>query len=128
MPFAGLPGLNLYYEEHGVGPAILLLAGIPAIANDWEPLSLRLAEEGRRVIAYDNRGSGQSSVTPGPYTTAQMADDAVALLDWLQQDPLGTAGYSAKKRLSFPVARRGMLSTTVIVTVGSGHPERASAC
>ena len=29
--------LSLHYEEWGEGPAILLIAGIPAIANDWEP-------------------------------------------------------------------------------------------
>src|ERR1700730_7632691 len=80
MPLAELPGLNVHYEEHGAGSPMLLIAGIPAIANDWEPLSLRLADAGRRVIAYDNRGSGASSVTPGPYTTAQLAHDAVALL------------------------------------------------
>jgi hypothetical protein len=37
------------------------------------------------------------------------------------------ADYSVRKRLSLPVARVGMLSTTVTVTVGSGHPEPASA-
>ena len=35
------------------------------------------------MIAYDNRGSGSSTVTPGPYTTRQLAGDAVALLDAL---------------------------------------------
>ena len=42
-----------------------------------------LAQGGRRVIAFDNRGCGASTVTPGPYTTAGMAADALALLDAL---------------------------------------------
>ena len=84
MSLAKLSGLSLHYEEHGDGPPVLLIAGIPAIADDWEPVSVRLAQAGHRAIAYDNRGSGSSSVTPGPYTTAQMADDAVALLDHLE--------------------------------------------
>jgi 3-oxoadipate enol-lactonase len=82
MPTARLPGLDLHYEERGDGPALLLIAGIPAIADDWGPLRDRLSA-GRRVIAFDNRGSGRSTVTPGPYTTAQLAADAVALLDHL---------------------------------------------
>lgn len=94
MSLAELSGLSLFYEEHGNGPPILLIAGIPAIANDWEPLSMRLADEGRRVIAYDNRGSGSSSVTPGPYTTAQMADDAAALLDYLGLEQADVFGMS----------------------------------
>ena len=45
-----------------------------AVADDWEPLAAPLSER-RRAIAYDNRGSGRSTVTPGPYTTAQLAAD-----------------------------------------------------
>jgi 3-oxoadipate enol-lactonase len=84
MALAELSGLNLHYEDRGDGPALLLIAGIPAIASDWEPLGGRLARAGHRVVAYDNRGSGESSVTPGPYTTRQMAGDALALLDHLE--------------------------------------------
>lgn len=82
MPIAALSGVEIHYEERGEGPPLLLVAGIPAVSSDWAPLAERLAAT-RRVIAYDNRGSGGSTVTPGPYTTAQFADDAVALLDHL---------------------------------------------
>ena len=83
MALAALPGLTLHYEEYGSGRPLLLVAGIPAIASDWRGLAERLAEGDHRVLAYDNRGSGQSSVTPGPYSTAQLAADALALLDHL---------------------------------------------
>ena len=69
MPIAELTGLRLHYEERGSGSPLLLIAGIPAIANDWDALTAPLAHAGHRVVAYDNRGSGESSVTPGPYTT-----------------------------------------------------------
>ena len=82
MPTAALSDIEIHYEERGEGAPLLLVAGIPAIASDWAPLAERLAVT-RRVIAYDNRGSGGSTVTPGPYTTAQLAEDAVALLDHL---------------------------------------------
>jgi 3-oxoadipate enol-lactonase len=82
VPVAALDGLELYYEERGSGPPLLLVPGIPAIASDWAPLAERLSGA-RRPIAYDNRGSGSSTVTAGPYTTRQLAGDAVALLDWL---------------------------------------------
>jgi 3-oxoadipate enol-lactonase len=79
---AQLGELELHYVERGSGPALLLIPGIPAIASDWGPLAERLSSS-RRVIAYDNRGSGASTVTPAPYTSAQLATDAVALLDEL---------------------------------------------
>jgi pimeloyl-ACP methyl ester carboxylesterase len=74
--------VELHYEERGAGPPLLLIAGIPAVASDWAPVVERLASA-HRVIAYDNRGSGASPVTPGPYSTAQLAADALVLLDHL---------------------------------------------
>ena len=67
MPRVALGGLELHYEERGSGTPLLLIAGIPAVAGDWGPLAERLGES-RRVVAYDNRGSGRSTVTPGPYS------------------------------------------------------------
>lgn len=85
---------ELHYEEHGAGPPLLLIAGIPAVASDWRPVAERMAAAGRRAIAYDNRGSGASPVTPGPYTTAQLAADAVALLDHLGIERADVFGMS----------------------------------
>jgi 3-oxoadipate enol-lactonase len=73
---------------------LLLIAGIPAIASDWRPVAERMAAAGRRVIAYDNRGSGASTVTPGPYTTAGLAADGVALLDHLGIERAAVFGMS----------------------------------
>lgn len=94
MPVAELAdGLALHYTDRGAGPPLLLIAGIPAIAEDWDALAMPLSAS-RRVIAYDNRGSGASSVTDGPYTTAQLAGDAVALLDHLAIDRADVFGMS----------------------------------
>jgi 3-oxoadipate enol-lactonase len=90
---AQLGELELHYVERGAGPALLLVPGIPAIASDWAPLAERLSGS-RRVIAYDNRGSGASSVTPAPYTCAQMAADAAALLDALGIERADVFGMS----------------------------------
>ncbi len=93
MPIAALDGLELYYEERGSGRAMLLVPGIPALASDWAPLAERLSGS-RRMIAFDNRGSGRSSVTPGPYSTALLAADAVALLDHLGIERADVFGMS----------------------------------
>ena len=111
MPQAEISGLTLHYETAGDGLPVLLIAGIPAIANDWEPMTRGLAAAGHQVIAYDNRGSGQSTVTPGPYTTRQLADDAIALLDDLgiaRADVFGMSlgGMIAQEFAPTPCARR----------------------
>jgi len=74
---------ELHVIDRGAGdPPLLLIAGIPAIADDWDALAEPLSAT-RRVIAYDNRGSGRSPVTPRPYTTRQLAADAVGVVDRL---------------------------------------------
>jgi pimeloyl-ACP methyl ester carboxylesterase len=79
---AQIEDIELHYEEHGAGMPLLLIGGIPAVADDWRPLAKPLSAR-RRVIAYDNRGGGHSTVTEGPYSTKQLAADAAALLDEL---------------------------------------------
>ena len=93
MPSARLADIALHYTERGSGRPLLLVPGIPAIASDWAPLAERLAGS-RRVIAYDNRGSGTSTVSPAPYTTAQLAADAAGLLDALEIERADVFGMS----------------------------------
>jgi pimeloyl-ACP methyl ester carboxylesterase len=94
VPSRQIGDVELHYEDRGTGtPPLLLIAGIPAVADDWEALAAPLADE-RRVIAYDNRGSGASTVTPGPYTTAQLAGDAAGLLDALGIERADVFGMS----------------------------------
>jgi len=98
VPTARLPGgLALHYldrgEDRAGGTPVLLIAGIPAIAEDWDSLAVPLSAL-RRVIAYDNRGSGASSVVAGPYSTGEMAGDGVALLEHLGIERADVFGMS----------------------------------
>src|SRR5260370_29441192 len=47
-----------------------------------------------RILRYDTRGHGQSSVTPGPYSIEQLGKDVIALLDALQLDRVHFCGLS----------------------------------
>src|SRR5215211_5170886 len=93
MPLAAVNGLNLYYEETGSGPPLMLIAGLSGNTLGWAMLLPALAER-FRVIAFDNRGAGRSSAPPGPYTTREMADDAAALLDHLGIEQAHVFGFS----------------------------------
>lgn len=72
--------LELYYESTGAGAPVLLVMGLGMNATGWWRTVPVLAER-LRVLAFDNRGMGRSGATPGPYSTAQLADDAVAVLE-----------------------------------------------
>ncbi len=82
MPHTDAPGFRMYYETHGDGFPLLLINGLGSDHGEWLfqiPAFMPLF----RVVVFDNRGTGGSEVPPGPYSTAQMADDAAALLDSL---------------------------------------------
>lgn len=84
---------NLYYEIHGQGEPLLMIQGWGMDITGWqyiiEPLSQLF-----QVIAFDNRGTGRSEVTPGQYTTRLLADDAAALLDHLHIEKAHVLGWS----------------------------------
>ena len=85
MPNARLPDVSLHYQIDGdaAAPPLLLSNSLGTSLEMWEPQMAALA--GRfRVIRYDSRGHGQSTVTPGPYTIEQVASDALGLLDALK--------------------------------------------
>jgi pimeloyl-ACP methyl ester carboxylesterase len=130
VPFAHSDDVRIYYEAQGNGPALLLVPGIPAISSDWFPFADRLSER-FRVVVYDNRGSGRSDVPPGPYSTRQLAVDAVAVLDALgikRAHVFGTSmgGMIAQElALAFPErVDRLVLGCTQASTLAAVRPRR----
>jgi pimeloyl-ACP methyl ester carboxylesterase len=91
---ADVPGARLFYvDSGGTGPAVVLLHAGTGSRQVWEHQIPAFAAAGYRVIAYDRRGYGRTTVAPdGPLSTA--ADDLDALLTALGIDRafvLGTA-------------------------------------
>ena len=72
--------MKIAWERHGAGPALLLIHGLGYARWGWEPVVEPLARS-FDVLLFDNRGIGGSDAPPGPYTAAQMAEDAVRVLD-----------------------------------------------
>jgi len=73
-------GTTIYWESTGSGEPVLLVMGLGMPATGWWHTAPMLAER-FRVLAFDNRGCGRSGRPRGPYTLAQLADDAHAVLD-----------------------------------------------
>ncbi len=75
-----MTGVRIAWERHGAGSPLLLIHGLGYARWGWEPVLPELAEH-FDVILFDNRGIGESDAPAGPYTVAEMADDAVRVLD-----------------------------------------------
>lgn len=84
MPFMEKDDLRLHYRLDGEpgAPYLILSNSLGTTCDMWEPQMPALIEH-FRVVRYDTRGHGQSSVTPGPYTIEQLGKDVIALMDRL---------------------------------------------
>ena len=98
--------IRLYYEIHGEGEPLLLIMGLGGHILDWGWVLPEKLAEGRSVIAFDNRGAGRSDQPPGPYSIAEMADDAVGLLDALGIERTNIFGVSMGGMIAQEMAAR----------------------
>ena len=72
--------MKIAWESTGEGPPLLLIQGLGYGRWGWDPIVPGL-DPRHLVIAFDNRGIGESDKPGGPYTAAQMAGDALQVLD-----------------------------------------------
>jgi 3-oxoadipate enol-lactonase len=95
MPFAQLKDVRIHYGLGGPAsaPVLVFSNSLGETFEMWDP-QMPVFEKQFRVLRYDTRGHGRSSVTPGPYTIEQLARDVVALLDQLQLDRVYFCGLS----------------------------------
>jgi 3-oxoadipate enol-lactonase len=85
--------VRIAWERHGRGAPLLLIHGLGYARWGWEPVLPGLAER-FDVVLFDNRGIGESDAPPGPYTAAEMADDAIQALDEAGVDRAHVVGTS----------------------------------
>ncbi|MEO5348792.1 MAG: alpha/beta hydrolase [Magnetococcus sp. YQC-3] len=86
-PFAG------YWEEVGEGEPVLCLSGFASALWMLRDLLEPLQNQGRFILP-DNRGMGRSPPASAPYRLADLANDALQLLDALQQPTFSVIGLS----------------------------------
>jgi non-heme chloroperoxidase len=86
--------IDLYYEDHGEGPPVVLIHGYPLSSRAWDKQVPVLLEAGHRVITYDRRGFGKSSQPVSGYDYDTFAADLNALLTELDLTDVTLAGHS----------------------------------
>src|SRR5579859_6263573 len=81
MPFTTANGLKLYHERAGQGPPLLFISGTGGDLRNKPNVFDGPLAKAFEVLAYDQRGLGRSAKPDLPYTMADYADDAAALLE-----------------------------------------------
>ncbi len=106
MPYAKINGLKMHYEVYGAGDPVLLVNGLgaPAVGFLYQ---VRDLSPTYRVITADNRGVGETDAPDGAvYPTAQLAEDARALLDQLDVPRAHVLGTSMGGTIAMELAVR----------------------
>jgi 3-oxoadipate enol-lactonase len=95
MPFVDVDGGRLHYRFDGAAdaPVLMLSNSLGTDLSMWDAQMPSLSRH-FRVLRYDSRGHGQSTVIAGPYTLEQLAGDALSLLDSLNIERVRFCGLS----------------------------------
>jgi pimeloyl-ACP methyl ester carboxylesterase len=93
MPTAPIGDLQLYYEEYGQGPRLIMILGLGQDVATWHFQIPELSKH-LRLIVFDNRDTGKSSRCSEDYSTETMARDILGLMDHLSIDRTHLLGTS----------------------------------
>ena len=124
--FAHVNGLKLRYYDQGEGAPLLLLHGFPDNLTLWKKVIPFFIDAGYRVIAFDQRGFGESDMQPkkDDYLIKNIVSDIPALLDHLGLDEkvyvLGH-DWGSVIAWAFSLAHPDRVYASVNISVG--HPE-----
>jgi len=117
--------VEIAFLDQGKGEPIVLIHGFASnkevnwVQPGW---TATLTGAGRRAIALDNRGHGQSTklYDPADYHTALMAEDVRALLDHLNLERADIMGYSMGARIAafFAVKHQDRVRSLILGGLG----------
>jgi len=110
MPQIGANGIRINYEIVGQGQALLLIMGFGMPGAAWAPMVPFFS--GFQCIYFDNWGTGLSDKPDGPYTIADMAEDASALL----------RGIGIERARVYGISMGGMIAQELALR----HPEQVA--
>ena len=115
--YVNVSGLRLRVSIQGRGRPVLLVNGIGANVEMWQPLAAHLG--GMELITFDAPGCGRSVASPLPMTMAVLARVVEGLLDRLDYEVVDVLGYSFGGALAQQLARIAPDRVRRLVLVGT---------
>jgi pimeloyl-ACP methyl ester carboxylesterase len=116
--------VSLPFEDAGTGDAIVFIHGHPFDRTMWRPQLDYFGSRGRRAIAADLRGYGESTVVPGVTSLSTFAEDIAALLDHLEVRETAVVGLSMGGQIAMECYRLfGQRVTALVLADTFAYPE-----
>jgi pimeloyl-ACP methyl ester carboxylesterase len=126
--YAGVNGINLYYETHGSGRPLILLHGGLGSGEMFGPVLPLLAER-HQVVAVDLQGHGRTADIDRPIDIRLMAGDIAALIDHLRLATPDVVGYSLgggvalQTAAKYPTKIRRLVMVSANIRTDAIYPE-----
>jgi pimeloyl-ACP methyl ester carboxylesterase len=127
MPFVDVQDARIFFTDEGSGdPPLLFVHGYSCDSHDWSWQLAHFAPR-HRIIAYDNRGHGRSSVPEGGYERFTFAADAASLIEQLGCGPVVAIGHSLGGAIvsTLAVERPDLVRAVVSIDPGYLIPDEA---
>ncbi len=105
MPTVKVNDIHIYYEIHGEGEPLVLIAGLSTDITAYVRIIGELSQK-YQVIAFDNRGAGRTDKPDIPYSIEMMADDTAGLLNALGIEQAHILGISLGGRIAVDLTLR----------------------
>jgi pimeloyl-ACP methyl ester carboxylesterase len=123
MPKIRAGEIEIHYEIHGAGDSLVLIAGLGYDLWMWHKMIPGLAEH-FQVIAFDNRGVGETDKPPGPYTAQMLAGDTAALWEALGIEQAAIMGHSMGGYVAqaLVLSRPELVSKLILSATNFGGP------
>ena len=83
MPKIKVNDIQVYCEVHGEGFPLLMIMGLGANVDWWDPRMVQELSNKFKLVMFDNRGAGRTDVSDRRYTVKLFADDTAGLMDAL---------------------------------------------
>ncbi|MCG8547876.1 MAG: alpha/beta hydrolase [Alphaproteobacteria bacterium] len=103
MPTTSIKGAEIYFEVLGSGPPLVLITGQGSGPAGRAALIDGLAAR-HTVLTYDQRGTGRSEPVPQGHPIADLAEDAIALMDHVRFEAADVVGHSTGTGMATVIA------------------------
>src|SRR5215210_2413434 len=126
MALVQVDGRAVEYVTAGQGEPVVLCGPDWWPLDAWQLSGIPELSNGYQVVAFNQRGIGQSASTPTDYTVDAFAEDTLAFMDALGLPSAHLLGFAIGGAIILEAARRqpARVRSLVLAAVGAGEPTR----
>ncbi|MGQ9459741.1 MAG: alpha/beta fold hydrolase [Candidatus Bathyarchaeaceae archaeon] len=84
MPKVKVNDIQIYYEMYGEGFPLVMIMGLGANIDWWDPRLIQELSKKFKLVMFDNRGSGRTDISDRQYSIKLFAEDTAGLMDALR--------------------------------------------